>query len=188
MPQRAHREVQRAAAHRGGARRPRGLPRRGLLLQPVLRRPAGARFKEEPWSAFPASGPRRPRRGGPRPSRAAPPPSAADRCDAACACPCCGSAGRRSCVLLYTTLTGTNGLHTYLDLRREQLRLEQEVADLQRRRAEIVTGLVALRDTADTETLERVAREKYRMRRPQEKVIEIVGEDALAPPPAAAGE
>ena len=96
--------------------------------------------------------------------------------------------GAAVCVLLYTTLTGANGLRTYLDLRRERLRLEQEVADLQRRRAEIVTGLVALRDTADTETLERVAREKYRMRRPQEKVIEIVGEDALAPPPTAAGE
>jgi len=84
-------------------------------------------------------------------------------------------------VLLYTNLTGANGLRTYLDLRRERLRLEQEVADLQRRRAEIVTGLDALRDTADTETLERVAREKYRLRRPQEKVIEIVGEDAVAP-------
>ena len=68
-----------------------------------------------------------------------------------------------------------------MGLEPERLRLEQEVADLQRRRAEIVTGLVALRDTADTETLERVAREKYRLRRPQEKVIEIVGEDALAP-------
>ena len=86
-------------------------------------------------------------------------------------------------VLSYTTLTGANGLRTYLDLRSERLRLEREVADLQRRRAEIETGLVALRDTSDTETLERIAREKYRMRRPQEKVIEIVGEDALAPAP-----
>jgi len=84
-------------------------------------------------------------------------------------------------VLLYTSLTGANGLRTYLDLRQERLRLEREVAELQRRRAEIETGLVALRDTADTETLERIAREKYRMRRPLEKVIEIVGEDALAP-------
>ncbi|MDO9171277.1 MAG: septum formation initiator family protein [bacterium] len=86
-------------------------------------------------------------------------------------------------VLLYSSLTGANGLRTYLDLRQERLRLEREVAELQRRRAEIETGLVALRDTADTETLERIAREKYRMRRPQEKVIEIVGEDALAPAP-----
>lgn len=83
-------------------------------------------------------------------------------------------------VLLYSSLTGANGLRTYLDLRQERLRLEREVAELQRRRTEIETGLVALRDTADTETLERIAREKYRMRRPQEKVIEIVGEDALA--------
>ena len=82
-----------------------------------------------------------------------------------------------------TGTTGANGLRTYLDLRSERLRLEREVADLQRRRAEIETGLVALRDTSDTETLERIAREKYRMRRPQEKVIEIVGEDALAPAP-----
>ncbi len=92
-------------------------------------------------------------------------------------------------VLLYTSLTGTNGLRTYLDLRQERLRLEREVAELQRRRAEIETGLVALRDTADTETLERIAREKYRMRRPQEKVIEIVGEGELAPAPGpVAGE
>jgi cell division protein FtsB len=92
-------------------------------------------------------------------------------------------------VLLYTSLTGANGLRTYLDLRQERLRLEREVAELQRRRAEIETGLVALRDTADTETLERIAREKYRMRRPQEKVIEIVGEDELAPAPGpVAGE
>ena len=90
---------------------------------------------------------------------------------------------RRGPGAAYTTLTGANGLRTYLDLRSERLRLEREVADLQRRRAEIETGLVALRDTADTETLERIAREKYRMRRPQEKVIEIVGEDALAPAP-----
>ena len=82
--------------------------------------------------------------------------------------------------LLGVALTGENGLRTYLGLRSERIRFEEDVARLQDHHDELATGLAALDEkTGDPEALERVARERYRMHRPDETVIEVVGEDEL---------
>ncbi len=83
-------------------------------------------------------------------------------------------------VLVGVALTGENGLRTYLGLRSERVRFETEVDRLQMHHDELETGLAALDpQTGDLEALERVARERYRMHRPGETVIEVVGEDEL---------
>jgi cell division protein FtsB len=83
-------------------------------------------------------------------------------------------------VLLAVALLGENGLRTYLGLRGERLELEAEVERLRAHRAELEAGVAALdEETGDLEALERVARERYRMRKPGETVIEVVGEDEL---------
>ena len=82
--------------------------------------------------------------------------------------------------LLAVALLGENGLRTYLGLREERVQLEAEVEHLRQHRLELETGLAALdEETGDPEALERVARERYRMRKPGETVIEVVGEDEL---------
>ena len=87
-------------------------------------------------------------------------------------------------VLLGMALLGENGLLTYLGLRAERLRLEEDVSELHAQRGGLEAGLSALdEETGDPEALERVARERYRMRKPGETVIEVVGEDELAAPP-----
>jgi|GEM_PF-235458 len=86
-------------------------------------------------------------------------------------------------VLLGMALLGENGLMTYLGLRAERLRLEEDVTGLHEQRDGLEAGLSALdEETGDPEALERVARERYRMRKPGETVIEVVGEDELAAP------
>ncbi len=83
-------------------------------------------------------------------------------------------------VLLTVALLGENGLRTYLGLREERVQLEAEVERLREHHEDLETGLAALdEETGDPEALERVARERYRMRKPGETVIEVVGEDEL---------
>jgi len=83
-------------------------------------------------------------------------------------------------VLLVVALLGENGMRTYLRLRAERVRLEEDVQRLRTQREDLEAGLTALDEqTGDPEALERVARERYRMRKPGETVIEVVGEDEL---------
>ncbi len=83
-------------------------------------------------------------------------------------------------VMLGTALTGENGLRTYLGLRNERLQCSEDVDRLRHHHDELQAGLAALDDeTGDPEALERVARERYRMRKPGETIIEVVGEDEL---------
>ena len=83
-------------------------------------------------------------------------------------------------VALGGTLFGENGLPSYLKLRAERQRLERQVEDLRSRESVLAGDLEALE--SDEEILERVARERYRMHRPGETVIELIGgPDAEAP-------
>ncbi len=83
-------------------------------------------------------------------------------------------------VLLAVALLGENGLRTYLGLRAERRQLETDVESLRTHHLELERGLAALDpETGDPAALERVARERYRMRKPGETVIEVVGEGEL---------
>ncbi len=74
--------------------------------------------------------------------------------------------------LLAYSYLGDGGLRTYLELRREERELQEEVRELQERRARLQAELDALAD--DPAALERVARERYRMLREGERIIEVV--------------
>ena len=83
-------------------------------------------------------------------------------------------------ILLGVALTGENGLGTLFGLRSERLQAENDVEQLRAHHDELQAGLAALdEETGDPEALERVARERYRMHKPGETVIEVVGEDEL---------
>jgi len=93
-------------------------------------------------------------------------------------------AGAAALALVASALVGKNGLRTYLDLRAERIQLANEVEVLAEHRAELDAGLAALdENSGNSEALERIARERYRMRRPGETVIEVVGEDELPTAP-----
>ena len=77
-------------------------------------------------------------------------------------------------IALGSTLLGERGLRHYLELRNDRDRLETEVSSLSQRYDELVSDLDALED--DPATLEKVAREQYRMHHPDETVIEVVEE------------
>jgi len=80
-------------------------------------------------------------------------------------------------VITVFSLIGENGLPTYLQLHNERSELKDDVEALRGREAELTAEMEALEN--DPEALERLAREKYRMRLPGEEVIEVVGEDLL---------
>ncbi len=83
-------------------------------------------------------------------------------------------------VLLGMALTGENGLGTLFGLRSERLQAEGDVEQLREHHDELQAGLAALdEESGDPEALERVARERYRMLKPGETAIEVVGEDEL---------
>lgn len=83
-------------------------------------------------------------------------------------------------LIAIASLLGENGLPTYLRLRQRQSDLESEVRVLREREAEMETRIEALEN--DPDALEKLAREKYRMKLPGEEVIEVVGEDLLEDP------
>jgi cell division protein FtsB len=72
-------------------------------------------------------------------------------------------------------LFGEHGLRAYLALRSERDQLQEAVDVLEVRHDGLEEDLSSLE--SDDATLERIAREKYRMRREGETVIEVVGED-----------
>ena len=72
--------------------------------------------------------------------------------------------------LLYP-IVGENGLATYLRLRSEREQLRLEVEDLKLRQAELQLRIDALQE--DPAELERMARERFNMRREDEKVIVV---------------
>ena len=74
--------------------------------------------------------------------------------------------------LLASCLLGDRGLKTFLELRAEQKDLEAEVRTLRLREMRLQADLDALAD--DPDALERVARERYRMLRDGERIIEVV--------------
>ena len=105
-----------------------------------------------------------------------------------------GARAKRSFLLLalvvgipiaLSSLLGENGLPTFLRLRGEEKILQHDVESLRARAAELENDVDALE--TDPEALERLVREKYRMRRPGEEVIEVVGEDLLADDPQSDG-
>ncbi len=88
--------------------------------------------------------------------------------------------GVAAMVLLGMALTGENGLGTLFGLRSERLQAEGDVEQLREHHDELQAGLAALdEESGDPEALERVARERYRMLKPGETAIEVVGEDEL---------
>ncbi len=80
-------------------------------------------------------------------------------------------------VIGLSSMLGENGLPSFLSLRGERTRLEQDVEALRERETRLENDLEALDE--DPEALESLVREKFRMRRPGETVIEVVGEDLL---------
>lgn len=91
--------------------------------------------------------------------------------------------GAVAVVILGGTLLGERGLPSYLSLRRDRGELEARVAELREREQSLASDLEALEQ--DPEMVERVARERYRMHRPGERVMDVLGgpEDLPAAPP-----
>ena len=89
-------------------------------------------------------------------------------------------------VALGGALLGDHGIPSFMKLRAERRALEAEVRDLETREQALSTDLDALEQ--DDDLLERVARERYRMHRPGETVIEVIGgpdgEPEDNPPPS----
>ncbi len=67
-----------------------------------------------------------------------------------------------------------NGFRKYSNLQSELNDLTTELSNLQAQQAQLTADIEALKN--DPDMLEKVAREKYRMHKHGEKVIEIVGE------------
>ncbi len=88
-------------------------------------------------------------------------------------------AGVAACLLASASLLGENGLPAYRRLDSQRTELALEVDRLRARESALRAGVDALRH--DPEALERVARERYRMHKPGERIIEIVG-DVASPP------
>jgi cell division protein FtsB len=76
-------------------------------------------------------------------------------------------------VALGSILLGDHGVPSFLKLRAERRALEAEVENLRAREATLAADIEALEQ--DPEVLERVARERYRMHKPGETVIEVIG-------------
>jgi len=69
-------------------------------------------------------------------------------------------------------LTGENSLPVYWRLGREQRRLEEEVGRLRQQEQALARQVEAIQH--DPFLLEKIAREQYNLRRPDEQVLEIV--------------
>jgi len=84
-----------------------------------------------------------------------------------------------------SALLGEHSIRSLLKLRAERSGLEAEVEDLRSREESLAADIDAL--DSDPEVLERVARERYRMHKPGETVIEVIGGPSGKPtdkPPA----
>ena len=75
-------------------------------------------------------------------------------------------------LFLLFPLVGENGIGAFMRLRAERGRLQLEVEELERQKSELQREINALRD--DPAALERLARERYNMREPEEQVLVIV--------------
>ncbi len=75
-------------------------------------------------------------------------------------------------LILATTLFGPNGLGEYLSLKKQRDELQQQEATLRAASARMEADLEALR--TEPFALEKLARERYNMRRPEEQVILLV--------------
>lgn len=75
-------------------------------------------------------------------------------------------------VMICVPLFGSNGVAEWFRLRRTEKALQQEVQRLEADNAVLDQQLEAL--SSDDEVLEKLAREKYNMRRPDEKVVLIL--------------
>ncbi|MHB8078121.1 MAG: FtsB family cell division protein [Candidatus Krumholzibacteriia bacterium] len=95
-------------------------------------------------------------------------------------------------LLTATTLLGDNGIATHRRLVRDRATVAAEVERLRAQRRELQTRIDAL--NTSPAALERIAREKYGMKRPGEEVIELIGGEQLTADmsatlaPAAPGE
>jgi len=78
-------------------------------------------------------------------------------------------------LFLLVPLIGDNGLTSYFQLHEERERIQQEVDDLEATRKEIQASIDALENSPDA--LEKVARERYNMRRPDEEVMVIMSQE-----------
>jgi cell division protein FtsB len=67
---------------------------------------------------------------------------------------------------------GENGIFQLFHLRARETALRQEVAELETRNQELDDQLQALAD--DPEALEKLARERHNMRRPEEEVLTVL--------------
>ena len=67
---------------------------------------------------------------------------------------------------------GDNGIVAFADLRNRERELRSEVADLEARNQALAEQIEAV--ATDPETLERIAREKHNMRRPDEEVLVVL--------------
>ena len=95
-------------------------------------------------------------------------------------------AGAIAAVAIGGALLGDHGIPAFLKLRTERQALEADVESLKNREASLAADIEAL--ASDPETVERVARERYRWHKPGETVIEVIGgpenETADNPPPS----
>ncbi len=95
-------------------------------------------------------------------------------------------------LLTATTLLGDNGIATHRRLVRDRVAATEEVERLRAQRLELQSRIDAL--NTNPAALERIAREKYGMKRPGETVIELIGGEKLTADvtatlaPAAPGE
>jgi cell division protein FtsB len=95
-------------------------------------------------------------------------------------------------LLTATTLLGDNGIATHRRLVRDRVAATAEVERLRAQRRELQSRIDAL--NTSPAALERIAREKYGMKRPGEAVIELIGGEKLTADvtatlaPAAPGE
>jgi cell division protein FtsB len=80
-------------------------------------------------------------------------------------------------LLTATTLLGDNGIATHRRLVRDRVAATAEVERLRAQRRELQSRIDAL--NTSPAALERIAREKYGMKRPGEAVIELIGGEKL---------
>lgn len=81
-------------------------------------------------------------------------------------------------VLLVLSQLGENGIVSWFGLRARHAQLEQDVARLEEENAALRARLDAL--ATDPEALEKIAREKYNMRREGEEVLVVIPREKLA--------
>jgi len=67
---------------------------------------------------------------------------------------------------------GENGIFAFFDLQGRETALRQEVAELEKQTQDLDLQLQALAE--DPEALEKLAREKHNMRRPEEEVLMVL--------------